>query len=157
VLPLSRPATTAEIPIIDLHGLAGQADKRKIAQAVTEACKEPAFLHRQSRRGPCRHRRHVSAARTFFDLPLEKKEEVSLKSSGNRFRGYLSFHMGDDPNEGNLQEAYQIHTELPPDDPDVLAGLPHGRTRFPVRCSISRRACSATRGNSRSWDKGSCA
>ena len=46
MLPLSRPATTAEIPIIDLHGLsfAGEADKREVAQAVAEACREAGFF-----------------------------------------------------------------------------------------------------------------
>ena len=45
MLPLSRSATTAEIPIIDLHGLdfAGESDKREVAQAVAEACKEAGF------------------------------------------------------------------------------------------------------------------
>jgi len=44
---VSRPATTAEIPIIDLHGLsfAGEADKREVAQAVAEACKEAGFFY----------------------------------------------------------------------------------------------------------------
>ena len=137
MLPLSRPATTAEIPIIDLHGLgfAGESDKREVAQAVAEACKEAGFFYIVNHGvEPAAIADMFAAARTFFDLPLEKKEEVSLKSSGNRFRGYLpSFHKGDDPNlKENLQEAYQIHTELPPDDPDVLAGLPlHGPNPFP--------------------------
>ncbi len=137
MLPLSRPATTAEIPIIDLHGLdfAGESDKREAAQAIAEACKEAGFFYIVNHGvEPAAIADMFAAARTFFDLPLEKKEEVSLKSSGNRFRGYLpSFHKGDDPNlKENLQEAYQIHTELPPDDPDVLARLPlHGPNPFP--------------------------
>jgi isopenicillin N synthase-like dioxygenase len=137
MLPISRPATVEEIPIIDLKGLkfADETEKLAVAEAVTSACKKAGFfyiINHGVERAAIEDM--FAAARTFFDLPLEKKDEVSLKRSGNRFRGYLpSFHKGEDPNlKENLQEAFQIHTELPLDDPDVKAGLPlHGPNPFP--------------------------
>jgi hypothetical protein len=163
VLPVSRPATTAEIPIIDLHGLsfAGESDKREIAQAVAEACREAGFFYIVNHGvEPAAIADMFAAARTFFDLPLEKKEEVSLKSSGNRFRGYLpSFHKGDDP---NLKETFRRPTRSIPNCRRTIRTFSPGclcmdRTRFPVRCPISSHACSPIRGNSSSWDEGSCA
>jgi isopenicillin N synthase-like dioxygenase len=137
MLPIYRPATDSEIPIIDLKGLdfRTQADKSAVVTTISKACKEEGFFYVVNHGvGTDAIDDMFSAARTFFDLPMDKKEEVSLTKSGFGFRGYLpSFHKGSDPKlKENLQEAFQIHNELPSDDPDALAGLPlHGPNPFP--------------------------
>ena len=126
MLPISRPATASEVPVIDLRGarFASDAEKRDVANKVTHACKEAGFFYIIDHGvDPEAVKDMFLAARQFFDLPLEAKEEVSLKKSDFNFRGYLpSFHKGEDPNlKENLQEAFQVHRDLPADDPDVVA------------------------------------
>jgi isopenicillin N synthase-like dioxygenase len=137
MLPISRPATTAEIPVIDLHGLQffNDEDRSQKMREISAACAGAGFFYIVNHGVSTNQIFDIfDAARTFFALPQGKKDEVSLKKSGFGFRGYLpSFHKGDDKTlKENLQEAFQIHAELPADDPDVIAGLPlHGPNMFP--------------------------
>ena len=137
MLPISRPATSDEVPIIDLRGgvFTTSEEKTAVALEISEACKQAGFFYIVNHGVEAGAVEDMfRAAHQFFDLPAEAKEEVSLKKMGHLFRGYLpSFHKGEDPNlKENLQEAFQIHRELPADDPDYLAGLPlHGPNPWP--------------------------
>jgi isopenicillin N synthase-like dioxygenase len=137
MLPIAKDISFAEVPLIDLASLAsgGKEDRQSVATLIAKACKEVGFLYVKN------HGVNVAMtsgmlelARTFFDLPMDQKMEVAITKNPN-FRGYLPvFTKGTDPNiRENLQEAFQIYYDLPPDDPDVLARKPlHGPNYWPT-------------------------
>jgi len=137
MLPISRPATQEEVPIIDLKffQFKDEGEKAALVRQISDACRNAGFFYIVNHGiAPESVKDMFDAADEFFSLPKEKKEEVALKNSQKKFRGYLpSFHKGSDPKlKENLQEAFQVHLELPPDDPDVIAGLPlHGPNPWP--------------------------
>ncbi|MGZ5899452.1 MAG: isopenicillin N synthase family dioxygenase [Reyranella sp.] len=136
MLPQSRPPRPSEIPVIDLKGwrFDSSADRQAVADSLAKACREVGFFYIVNHGVAAASVDDMfGAARSFFDLPPKDKGEVALARQKN-FRGYIPpFHKGRDPNlKENMQEAFQIHLELPPDDPDVLAGKPmHGPNPWP--------------------------
>jgi isopenicillin N synthase-like dioxygenase len=137
VLPVTRPATVEEIPIIDLKAFSfsSAAEKAKVTDSLVRACQEAGFAYIVNHGvAPQAIERIYEVAREFFDLPLAKKEEVSIKKSGFAFNGFLpTGHLGSDAKmKSDLHESFQAHLELPDDDPDIAAGTPlHGGNLWP--------------------------
>lgn len=137
MLPVTRPATETEIPIIDLKNFvfADDGEKAEVVRRIRDTCRNDGFFYIVNHAVPTDAIDDMfAAARQFFALPVAAKDEVSIKRSGWNFHGYLpSFHKGEDPKlKENLQEAFQVHIELPPDDPAVIAGTPlYGMNLWP--------------------------
>jgi isopenicillin N synthase-like dioxygenase len=137
MLPITRAATKEEIPVIDLKNFkfATPAEKNAVVKTIADTCRQAGFFYVVNHGIAAADIDDIfSAAKQFFALPLEAKEEVSIKKSGRNFHGYLpAFHIGEDPKlKANLQEAFQVHAELPPDDPLLLAGVPlYGANSWP--------------------------
>jgi isopenicillin N synthase-like dioxygenase len=135
-LPISRPVTAEDCPVIDLARMhsGDKADFRRIAMQITEASRNLGFFYVINHgMPPAQIDEMLALGKRFFALPLEEKMAIRLALSDN-YRGYLPMKMmGADPSlKGNLHEGFQIHKELPPDDPDVLAGKPlHGPNQWP--------------------------
>src|SRR5262245_34086104 len=88
-----------------------------------------------------------AAAKRFHDLPLEHKLELRL----NRYNiGYLPVRGGltrhsarNDNNMPNVNEAFLVARDLPPDHPDVLPASPTGANQWPQDLPGFREACLA--------------
>lgn len=106
----------------------------RLAQEVARASKEVGFFYIVNHGIEAASvQRMFDVAKDFFDLPEADKMEVAIARSP-LFRGYIpSNHIGVDQKlKANLQEAFQIHLDLPANDPDVLAGKPmHGPNPWP--------------------------
>ncbi|MGD9945368.1 MAG: isopenicillin N synthase family dioxygenase, partial [Burkholderiaceae bacterium] len=136
-LPISRPVTAEDCPVIDLSAMhnGNAADFRRIAQQITSASQNLGFFYVINHGIPqAQIDAMLELGKRFFELPLEEKMAIRLALSDN-YRGYLPMKMmGADPSlKGNLHEGFQIHRELAADDPDVLAGKPlHGPNQWPA-------------------------
>jgi len=126
-----------EVPVIDVGAMRG-ADaraRRRLAQEVYDACHDLGFFYIVNHGVPTSAIEDIfDAARQFFSLPLSEKMEISLIRSPH-FRGYLPMKMQGSAAElpGNQHEGFQLEEDLPPDDPDVLAGkLLRGPNQWPA-------------------------
>ncbi len=124
----ASPSADDQLPIISLEGLysGDRARWREIADQITQASRGLGFFYIVDH-GIERERVQelFDLARRFFELPMAEKDKIAIYRN-DQYRGYLPMQMmGADPAlKGNLHEAFQIHRELPPDDPDYLAGKP---------------------------------
>jgi isopenicillin N synthase-like dioxygenase len=137
MLPNVRPATASEIPVVDLKFFGfSDSEKVEIVELIGKTARDAGFFYIVNHGiDPEAIDGIFETAKQFFDLPMDTKEEVSLKKSGYNFHGYLpSFHKGSDTKlKENLQEAFQAHLELPADDPIVVAGTPlYGPNLWPT-------------------------
>ncbi|MGE0715169.1 MAG: isopenicillin N synthase family dioxygenase [Alphaproteobacteria bacterium] len=136
MLPEARAPRPGEIAVIDLAEIDSPdpAVRARLAEEVARASRDVGFFYIVNHGIPAASVAHMfDTAEKFFDLPVEAKNEVAIAKSP-LFRGYIpSNHIGTDPKlKANLQEAFQIHLDLPPDDPDVRAGKPmHGPNPWP--------------------------
>jgi isopenicillin N synthase-like dioxygenase len=124
------------IPIIDVSGLRSpeESARHATADALGRACREVGFFYVINHGIPDRVRAGVfDAAKQLFALPAAAKDAVSIKlSPGNR--GYVGFGTErlDETKAADQKEAFNVGLELPPDDPEVLAGAPfRGRNLWP--------------------------
>jgi isopenicillin N synthase-like dioxygenase len=153
---LGRWANANELPVIDFAPMGGTNEdaKDRVAREVHDACRDIGFLTIVNHPVPAEKIAAIFAAsRRFFALPLEAKMKAYMGHS-NLFRGYLpmdqpgqkkayrgtaieGFQPHLDPSrmkarKPHKNEAFQASLELPPDDPDVLAGKPlHGPNLWP--------------------------
>ena len=116
------------IPVIDVSGLraSGPEPRRTAATALGRACREVGFFYVTGHGIPEALRRNVfDAARRLFALPDAEKERVSVKLSPHN-RGYVGFGTErlDETAAADQKEAFNVGLDLPPDDPEVLAGAP---------------------------------
>ena len=107
------------IPVIDARDLSG----------LGEACRETGFFYLTGHgidTAPM-----FAAARAFFALPDAAKDALSIKRSPNN-RGYvgLGHERLDETTPPDQKEAFNIGLELPPNDPELLAGKPFRGTNF---------------------------
>ncbi|MEL6919465.1 MAG: 2-oxoglutarate and iron-dependent oxygenase domain-containing protein [Pseudomonadota bacterium] len=116
-----------EIPVIDFGPMHdGDAEARMaVGDAVRKACTEVGFFYATHHGVP----QSVidgtfDAAHAFFDLPLDAKQAISVEQS-DAMRGYtpLLGENTDPDNNGDLHEGFDLALDLPPDDPDVAAGV----------------------------------
>jgi len=102
------------------------AETGLVARAIGSACREVGFFCVAGHRVPPRLIADAfEHARAFFALPADGKEAVSIARSRHN-RGYVAIE-GEalDPlRPPDLKEAFNIGLELPPDDPEVVAGRP---------------------------------
>ncbi|MDJ0387156.1 2-oxoglutarate and iron-dependent oxygenase domain-containing protein [Roseomonas sp. E05] len=111
------------IPILDARRLRDPATRRAAAAELGTACRGPGFFlvtgHGLNGTGTLFER-----ARGFFAQPQAAKEAVSIRHSPHN-RGYVALaEEALDRTTADRKEAFNIGLDLPPDDPEVLAGAP---------------------------------
>lgn len=114
-----------DIPIIDVSGLrsAGLAERRGIAAELGHACRGVGFFYVTGHGIPPAVADDIfAAARQLFARPAAEKAALSIVNN----RGYVA--MGaerlDERAAADRKEAFNIGLELPPDDAELLAGMP---------------------------------
>jgi isopenicillin N synthase-like dioxygenase len=124
------------IPIVDLTPFrtGNAATKREAAKRVTEICEGAGFFY-LSGHGvpPAMLSRIVDEARRFFALPLEQRQRIP--ATVDHYRGFMQTGARTYGPKGrsDLMEAFKMQMELPPDDPDLLAGKPlHQANKWPA-------------------------
>jgi isopenicillin N synthase-like dioxygenase len=136
MLPTVKKLAFSEVPIIDLApAMTGVAsDRRKVAQAIGEACSRVGFFYIENHGISSADIAGIfRTAEDFHNLPLEAKMEVCVSNNGH-FQGYLPgmTKSNDQRVSQTMQEAFQIRRPLAPDDPHLLAGTPlHGMIPWP--------------------------
>lgn len=129
------------LPVVDVAPLVGRAHAAEVspaeaasAAAIDEACRDLGFfLIRGHGTDPGLLASLDAAARAFFDRPDEEKAAIAMAHGGRAWRGW--FPEGGELTSGrpDRKEGLYFGTELPPDDPRVVAGTPlHGPNQFPV-------------------------
>ncbi len=114
------------LPLISVAGLRSGDKKEidRIAQEIGTACEEHGFFRICDHGIPLEFIDAVyAAAERFFEQPETVKMRCYIGDSPNH-RGYVPFsEKGDYPDEVNRSyEAFDLGLDLPPDDPDFLAG-----------------------------------
>jgi isopenicillin N synthase-like dioxygenase len=129
-------AGSAALPVIDVAALLSGAvfgETSGVAEQIQAACRERGFFYVTGHGVPAELLDQLAAASAeFFALPVADKMEIAMERGGRAWRGY--FPVGGELTSGepDLKEGLYFGTELPDDDPRVLAGLPlHGRNLFP--------------------------
>src|SRR3984885_7192899 len=130
------------LPVIDVAPLAGggagtvvagRAAAGTVAEQIQAACRDRGFFYVTGHGVPAELLDELAGASAeFFALPAADKTEIAMAWGGRAWRGY--FPVGGELTSGrpDLKEGLYFGTELPDDDPRVLAGLPlHGRNLFP--------------------------
>jgi isopenicillin N synthase-like dioxygenase len=120
--------------VIDFAAFLTGDGKLQVARQIREACESTGFFYLVRHGVPQATIDAVFAAsRRFFAQPLEQRMKVRLEVGPNR--GYQPlgsrFYAGkaDAPDHN---ESFKYQHELPPDDPDVIAGnRVHARNRWP--------------------------
>ena len=121
----ARPVET--IPLIDFAPfLQGSADgKLGVAEQVREACETIGFLYLRNHGVPeTSISATLAAARHFFALPDNVRLDPNILTTPTRTRGYMKLGSRHYAGTGapDLMEAFKVQQELPPDDPDIVAG-----------------------------------
>ena len=106
--------------------LSGMPDgKRATADAIGAACESIGFFYLANHGMPAAATDGIfNAARRFFALPLERRMGPAILISPEHSRGYqpVGARFYPDTAEPDRMEAFKYQRELPPDDPDNLAG-----------------------------------
>ncbi len=130
------------VPTIDISPLLGPggagADSADGAVAVAaeigEACEQVGFFQIVGHGvDPVLRQRLLELSAEFFALPESTKERIAMPLGGRAWRGW--FPVGGELTSGvpDDKEGLYFGTELPADDPRVLAGVPlHGPNLFPA-------------------------
>ena len=86
-----------------------------------------------------------AASRAFHALPVEDKQRLPINSSHRGYMPMADQHRAE-AEHPNLSDSFLVGSELAPDDPDVVAGLPlHGPNQWPERIPGFRPAMEAYR------------
>jgi isopenicillin N synthase-like dioxygenase len=139
-----RRLSAEQIPLIDFAPfLTGRPDQKAgVAREIARACETIGFLYLQNHGVPqSKIDATFEAARFFFALPPELRMQEALLCTPQSTRGYMPLRARHYPGTGapDLMEAFKIQKELPPDDPDILAGnRVHQRNRWPEGYSAFR-------------------
>jgi len=132
LLTKPRTATVEEIPILDLAHTDTSAGLDTVAQELRKAALGLGFFYIENHgvsidtiEGT------LTAARRYFGLPLEERLRHRLDPRSRRgFMPMFTTKVGD--NAPDLKESFDMGFDLPPDDPDVLAGrFLHGPNIWP--------------------------
>jgi isopenicillin N synthase-like dioxygenase len=112
------------------------------AASIDAACREVGFFTIVGHDGGASPLAALdAAARAFFALPDETKDEISMAHGGRAWRGW--FPLGGELTSGvaDRKEGIYFGSELAPDDPRVLEGRPlHGANLFPSEPASLRPA-----------------
>jgi len=116
-----------KVPVIDIGPMSGNDPQAQFetARAIGEAARGVGFFYVAGHRlPPSLFDNLLAATSRFFAQPIEAKMRVYIGNSRNH-RGYVPegeevFVAG----TKDAKEAYDLSQDLPPDDPDYLAGNP---------------------------------
>lgn len=122
----ARRVPFSAIPVIDIGPMrAGEpAAVARVAEEIGAACRHVGFFYVKNHGIPqAQTDRLTEETKKFFALPLAAKMAYDIDRV-QRHRGYVPFGtiVADIKAEPDIQEGYEISVELPPDDPDYLAG-----------------------------------
>ena len=111
------------VPQIDVAALFGEASETRdaTAEAIRKACTEVGFFYVTGHGvDPNLLAEIFAVTETFFALPQEKKDAISLLNSA-KMRGYTGLleENTDPDNDGDLHEAFDMGLDLAADDPDA--------------------------------------
>lgn len=113
------------IPIIDVSPL-GRGDEAaiaRVAQEIGTACREVGFFYVIGHSvGAVRIAAAFDAAHEFFAQDEAAKRRVLYTAAGNRGYVPMKGEALDPGRPADLKEAFNIGLDLPPDDPELLAG-----------------------------------
>lgn len=139
----------SELPVIDIAPLlgpdttglrdggdAGAPSKADVAAQIGAACRDSGFFYVTGHGVPPELiARLDAAARTFFELPPELKNEISMDRGGRAWRGF--FPVGGELTSGrpDLKEGVYFGAEGPPSDRPL-----HGPNLFPGQVPDLRAA-----------------
>jgi isopenicillin N synthase-like dioxygenase len=125
------------IPVVDIAPLYASDDRgwQTVSREIDKACREAGFFYVSGHQIPQARIDEVFAlGKAFFALPEADKRLIDIARSPNH-RGYgpLAAEALEDGFPGDLKETFDMGRNLPPDDPEVLMGLPlHGPNRYPA-------------------------
>ena len=130
-----------QLPIVDVAPLVGRAGEpevdaaeRAAGAAIDQACRDLGFfLIRGHGTDPALLSSLDRAARAFFAQPEARKAAIAMAHGGRAWRGW--FPEGGELTSGrpDRKEGLYFGSELPADDPRVVAGTPlHGPNQFPA-------------------------
>ena len=116
-----------QVPEIDFAPfLAGNAqDKRRVAREIGAACEGIGFFYLTGHDVSDDVTTGIfTAAREFFALPHAVRHHPDLLISPEQSRGYqpIGARHYKSTSAPGLMEAFKYQRELPPDDPDIVAG-----------------------------------
>jgi isopenicillin N synthase-like dioxygenase len=121
------PVTVDQIPLIDFQPfLAGtRGDRLAVARQVRDACETIGFLYLRNHGVPdSKIAATLAASRHFFALPDGIRLDPAILTTPTRTRGYMQLSSRHYAGTGapDLMEAFKVQQQLPPDDPDIVAG-----------------------------------
>ncbi len=143
----ARQLPFTAIPVIDVAPLFGGSPSafQQMAAAIDDACRNVGFFYiRNHGVAPAILDRAYAEARRFFALPAGDKKKIHYRNSRTRVRGFiplgeLEANVSADT-KTDLQEGFDYGVDLPPEDPDHVAGnLLYGPNQWP-ECLPSFRA-----------------
>jgi isopenicillin N synthase-like dioxygenase len=124
---MSGATSFTSVPIVDISGLNSPegADRERVASEIGKAAGEVGFFY-VSGAGvdESLFERMLASTKEFFALPVEEKMRSYIGLS-QCHRGYVpTGEEGVESGTPDLKEAFDTALDLPPDDPDYLAGNP---------------------------------
>ncbi len=116
-----------QVPVVDFAPfLSGdESGKDQVAAAIGAACEDIGFFYLTNHGVTGETTEDIfAAAKRFFDLPLERRMDPTTLISPEHSRGYqpVGARFYPDTTAPDLMEAFKYQRELPPDDPDLVAG-----------------------------------
>jgi isopenicillin N synthase-like dioxygenase len=121
------------LDVIDLGGL-GSGDPtavRRVAAELGRACRDVGFFYVRNHGVPDALLSGIfDCSKAFFAAPPAEKDQLAIKRSRHN-RGYVgiateSLNLA----QADMKEAFNIGLDLPPSDPEVVAGKPFRGVNF---------------------------
>jgi polar amino acid transport system ATP-binding protein len=122
------------LPLIDIAPLVASVPERTaVAARIGEACRAHGFFYVTGHGiDPALTQRLEDLSRAFFALDEATKMQWRMELGGRAWRGYFPLAGELTSGRPDWKEGLYLGTELPDDDPLVLARTPvHGRNLFP--------------------------
>ncbi|MEV1239943.1 isopenicillin N synthase family dioxygenase [Nonomuraea sp. NPDC050022] len=126
----------SELPVIDISPLLSSKDRGAVAEWIGAACRDSGFFYVSGHGvSPELVARLDAAARRFFELPVEVKNEISMERGGRAWRGF--FPVGDELTSGrpDQKEGVYFGAEEPASEVPL-----HGPNLFPDQVPELRAA-----------------
>ena len=117
-----------KIPVVSLKQTKNLStcDTQNLVKELSQACEHPGvFYVTDFGIAPLIIEKMESAARKFFELPVEEKNKIHVSRSVHH-RGYFPLleESAKYSDVNDFKEGFDMALELNKDDPDVLAGVP---------------------------------
>ena len=124
------------LPVIDMSPLYDDHDPSghiSVAGEIRTACRDTGFFYVTGHGvDPNRMAALEAACRNFFALSEPEKMRIAMHHGGKAWRGYFSVGHELTSGQADQKEGIYFGTELPADDPRVLAEIPlHGANLWP--------------------------